>query len=52
MREISDIELNTVSGSFAQADNVYYSMGHAVGDAYAWAVDKTSRGIEWVANLF
>jgi hypothetical protein len=51
MREISDFEVQMVSGALAPAgDDVYYSMGHAIGEGYAWLVDKTSRAIEWVAN--
>ena len=50
MREISNAEIQSVSGGLAPAGDVYYDMGHAVGEAYAWAVDQTSRAIEWVAN--
>jgi len=50
MREISNIEIQSVSGGLYPEGDVYYDMGHAVGEAYAWAVDKTSRAIEWVAD--
>lgn len=50
MREVSDAEIQFISGGLYPGGDVYYDMGHAVGEAYAWAVDKTSRAIEWVAN--
>jgi hypothetical protein len=49
MHIMSEQEVSLVSGGLCPGD-VYYDMGHTIGEGYAWLVDKTSRGIEWVAN--
>jgi len=50
MREMSVAEIHSVSGGLCPDGDAYYNIGEAVGRAYAWAVDKTSRAIEWVAD--
>ncbi len=45
MRELTNSEIKSTSGG---VQDVYYSMGHAVGGWYADAVAATSTGIEWV----
>ena len=46
MHELSHAEIESISGGLEQ--NIYYSMGHALGGWYSDAVDATSVGIEWV----
>lgn len=50
MRTLSSTEVNIISGAVADP-SVYYTMGHAIGDAYWYARGKVADFYEWVANL-
>lgn len=51
MRLLSEADLAWIAGG-AEETSVYYDIGKAVGEAYAYARLKTTDGIEWVANLW
>jgi len=50
MRILTEAEIACVAGS-VQEESVYYDMGKALGEAYAYARLKTADIYEWVFGL-
>lgn len=48
MRTLTTDEVGSIS---AAGDDVWYNIGHAAGEAYVWAVGKTTDFFEWVGNM-
>ena len=51
MRELRNFELASISGGVEAEPSVYYKMGEAIGNAYAWARSETADFYEWIASL-